>query len=285
MTLTQAIKIGSEILNSAGIENPEFNSGYLLTAVLGKNLLYPVSCPHHNLDNSIFRKFMNMIELRSKNHPPQYLIGKQWFRELQIKVGPGCFIPRPETELMVEQVLAEFSPDDQGIIIEICTGSGAIAIDLANNLPQMDIIAIDISLPGLNWAKKNQYTLSLYDNLTLVNADLLNCLVTHQHLRAIVVNPPYIPSEQIKYLSPEIINHEPHLALDGGETGLEVIEKIICQSAAILPEKASLYMELGHNQHETVEKLLLQQGFNDIVFYKDFMQYNRIVRARINEII
>ncbi|MGC9365683.1 MAG: peptide chain release factor N(5)-glutamine methyltransferase [bacterium] len=285
MTLTQAIKIGSDILNSAGIENPEFNSRYLLTALLDKNLLYPVSCPHHNIENFVFTKFMRLVRLRSKNHPTQYLIGKQWFRELQIKVGPGCFIPRPETELIVEQVLTEFSPEDKGIIIEICTGSGAIAIDLANNLPQMNIMAMDISARGLIWAKKNQQNLSAYDNLTLVNADLLNCIISHHHIRAIVVNPPYIPSEQIKYLSPEIQNHEPHLAVDGGEAGLEVIEEIICQCASILPEKASLYMELGHNQHNAVQKLLLQQGFNDIVFYKDFMQYNRIVRARINEII
>ena len=219
--------------------------------------------------------------------PVQYLVGETPWRNFSITVTPDVLIPRPETELIIDiaKTLANQSPMVKQLLsgnwADVGTGSGAIAIGLAHTFPQAKIHATDISSQALKIAKRNAAKNNLTDRITFHQGNWLTPLISLKgHLAAIVTNPPYIPTATVPTLQPEVNNHEPHLALDGGPDGLDYLRTLIEDGIAYLKPGGLLLTELMAGQAQTVANLLKQQdSYSKISTHKDLSGIERFVSA------
>ncbi len=215
--------------------------------------------------------------------PIQYLLGTTTWRDFELVVSPAVLIPRPETELIIDIASERTSPTRNDIWFDLGTGSGAIAIGLAKALPNTSIYAIDLSLEALAIAKANAIRLGVQNRITFEQGNWLSSSLFapfRQRVAAIVSNPPYIPSSDVLELQPEVVNHEPHLALDGGLDGLNSIRELVDTGAEYLEHGGMLLMEMMLGQGDAVVDLLLKQGcYEQIEVIKDLAGIDRFVIA------
>jgi release factor glutamine methyltransferase len=224
--------------------------------------------------------------------PVQYLVGKTYWRDFELFVSPAVLIPRPETESIIDIALAASNRiQQQGIWVDLGTGSGAIAIGLARELPAAKIFAVDWSLKALEIARRNVHHLDAIDSQALrlsqrIHFSQGSWWSSLGHLQGQVAgmlsNPPYIPSEEVLRLQPEVTNHEPHLALDGGVDGLAAIRLLVETAPDYLQDGGIWLIEMMAGQGETVRDLLTQQGsYTDIQIINDLAGLDRFVSAKI----
>jgi release factor glutamine methyltransferase len=220
------------------------------------------------------------VELRT---PVQYLVGITPWRDFELVVSPAVLIPRPETEAIVDMVLAVSDEEQQqGEWVDLGTGSGAIAIGLARKLPQAQIHAVDLSQSALDIARHNANRLGVLDRVDFYQGKWWEPIA---HLRGrlsgMVSNPPYIPSETVLGLQAEVVRHEPHLALDGGVDGLEAIRILVNTAPEYLQPGGIWLIEMMANQGEQVRALLMQRGcYTDIQIIQDLAGLDRFAIAR-----
>jgi release factor glutamine methyltransferase len=216
--------------------------------------------------------------------PVQYLVGTTCWRDFELVVSPAVLIPRPETESIIDIAVAESSQlQQQGIWVDLGTGSGAIAIGLARELPNAEIYAVDYSLAALAVARINATRLDVIDRLNFSQGNWWSSLVQLQgKVSGMLSNPPYIPSEQVLRLQPEVTQHEPHLALDGGVDGLAAIRLLVDTAPEYLQAGGIWLIEMMAGQGETVRDLLVAQGsYTDIQIINDLSGLDRFVLAKI----
>jgi release factor glutamine methyltransferase len=221
------------------------------------------------------------IELRI---PVQYLAGKTPWRDFDLLVTPDVLIPRPETELTIDIVRECASPTHKaGIWVDLGTGSGAIAIGLARTMPQAKVAAVDTSTRALAIARTNADRWGLSDRISFHLGSWWSPLVHLQgQVSGMVSNPPYIPSATVLTLDPEVVNHEPHLALDGGEDGLDAIRLLIAESPAYIVSGGIWLIEIMTGQSTAVIELLTQSDrYTDIHSIEDLAGCDRFVRAQV----
>ncbi|WP_260703164.1 peptide chain release factor N(5)-glutamine methyltransferase [Edaphobacter flagellatus] len=220
------------------------------------------------------------ITRRLRHEPIQYITGTQEFFGLTFTVTPAVLIPRPETEHLIETVLERLPHDRPTHIVDVGTGSGAIAIALAVHLPQANITAVDLSPAALDVARSNTRTHGLDARIRFVLSDLLNALSsepTYGHLDAIVSNPPYVPSFDAPQLHPQVREHEPTQALFAGPDGLDIYRRLIPQAHAALKSGGLLAMEIGHGQRDALTILL--SPWKNVCFLDDLQGIPRVVLA------
>jgi len=257
-----------------GIPNPRLDAELLLAHVLKCKRVDLYVGFEKTVSEKHLSEFKTLIERRAKREPLQYIIGETEFWGLKIKVTPDVLIPRPETELLVEEAL-KFPMAVE--ILDIGTGSGCIAIALAKHLPDSKIVATDISKEALEIAKENAEAHGVADRIEFVASDIasilpgarlrptppnppsvrsdgMNPILAHGKFDLIVSNPPYIPTSEFPDLQPEVRDFEPRKALDGGKAGLEVIGKILQEAPDFLKEGGRLLMEVGEGQAERIKK-------------------------------
>jgi len=213
--------------------------------------------------------------------PLQYLIGELTWREFQLQVAPGVLIPRPETELLIDLVLASDVAKTAGHWADLGTGSGAIAIGLAHAFPQITVHGVDRSPEALAIARRNAANSPFSDRLQFYQGDWFSPL---KHLKgqliAMVANPPYIPTALIDELQPEVAHHEPHLALDGGSDGLDCIRTLVNAAPDYLHSGGLWLVEMMAGQAEQVQELLAENGnYRQIEIYPDFAGIKRFALA------
>jgi release factor glutamine methyltransferase len=239
-------------------------------------------------------RYESLILRRLANEPIQYITGEQEFYSLALHVSPAVLIPRPETEFLVEAVLAEFNPASHLQILDIGTGSGAISIALAHHLPNAHVTATDISSAALAVASSNAARHHLSSRIRFVEADLLDALAPCEAAfdapgspasglgslgwDAIVSNPPYVPTGDRATLHPQVRDFEPAAALFAGPDGLEVYRRLIPHARAALKPGGLLALEIGHGQRDAVAALLA--GWNTLLFVDDLQQIPRTALAR-----
>lgn len=216
------------------------------------------------------------IARRLTCEPVQYIRGEQEFYGLSLRVTPAVLIPRPETEHLVEAVLSRLPHDQPVRILDVGTGSGAIAIALAVHLPLAQIVAVDISAAALTVASENAQTHRVAGRIHFLQSDLLQAL-PGETFDAIVSNPPYVPTADRMTLHPQVLDHEPQLALFAGTTGLEMYTRIVPQALAALRPAGRLAMEIGWGQQVALADLLA--GWSDLSFVKDLQDISRVVLA------
>jgi len=223
-----------------------------------------------------------LIQRRAANEPIQYITGEQEFYGLALRVTPAVLIPRPETELLVEAVLTEVKQGGLKSalrILDVGTGSGAIAIALAHNLPSARITAVDLSGTALEVAVVNTARHQLMDRIQFIESDLLEGLASDGlPFDVIVSNPPYVPANDRASLHPQVRDYEPGVALFAGADGLDIYRRLIPQARAALLPNGLLALEIGHGQREAIASLL--SGWNEVRFVDDLQQIARIAVAR-----
>ena len=224
------------------------------------------------------------IDRVEQRKPVQYLVGTAFWRDFELVVSPAVLIPRPETESMIDIALAASTRiQQQGIWVDLGTGSGAIAIGLAKTLPMAKIFAVDTSTEALNIAKVNATRLNVLSQINFSQGNWWSSLVQlKSKVAAMIANPPYIPSVEVFRLQPEVVNHEPHLALDGGLDGLDAIRILVDTAPEYLQPGGLWLIEMMAGQGAAVVKLLEQQGsYTDIEIIDDLAGLDRFVLARL----
>ena len=230
-------------------------------------------CEHAEKHNLSAAETSQLVARRCQGEPFQYVLGNTEFFGLELAVGPGVLIPRPETEELVEHCLQELYPG-HGDILDLCTGSGAIACALAANLPGASVLGTDISLRALVWARKNQRNLRL-DNLSFRQSDLFEEIPRERHFSLIAANPPYVTAEEYENLPDDIRLYEPQLALLAAENGCLFHRLIASQASDFLLPDGMLIMEIGCDQGQAVRQILLDHHYRNVRILADLAGRDR----------
>lgn len=285
MRAIEALKEVTGVLKGFGIESPEKEAEILLKCGLNINAL-EIYRDNQELKNTEITTLKNILNRRLLHEPIQYICGYEEFLGLKILVGRGVLIPRPETELLVEEaVMAIKGQESEVRILDLCTGSGCIALALAKEFPDAQVYGVDVSEVAIWYANKNA-EINGINNVTFLKGNLFEPIgrefIDHG-LRfsadLIISNPPYIKRNEIKNLQPEIKDWEPVIALDGGMDGIDFYREIIPQARHFLTNKGIIMFELGNNQAEYVSEILISVGYINIKIIKDYKGTKRIIQA------
>lgn len=223
-------------------------------------------------------RLMDLVGRRVQGEPLQYLTGLAGFRRLELRIGPGALVPRPETESLAGRAI-ELAPRN-GIVVDIGTGAGPIALALADERPDLTVIGTEISADALEWARLNRDELGA--KVELIQCDLFEGLPNHlrRGIDVIVSNPPYVSENERSSLPREVADHEPGVALFSGHDGLEVFDRIACSAKGWLRDGGLLLSEIGDRQGETVLRLLTHLGYDSPAIRADLVGRPRIAEAR-----
>jgi release factor glutamine methyltransferase len=249
----------------------------ILCEVMGVKVEFLIRYPDKALTVSEIAHFQELVTQRATGHPLPYLLGKQAFYDLEVAVTPAVLIPRPETELLVEQALEWAKSRPSLTIADVGTGSGVIALTLAKHLPQAQVIGLDISPEALLVAKGNARTLDLAERITWYEGDLLKPVLDRsQKVDLIVANLPYIATAELASLS--VAEYEPHVALDGGADGLQAIRALLEQAPHALAAQGAMFLEIGAGQGQPVQSLA-QQAFagRTVTLHADLAGHDRLI--------
>lgn len=275
MTLQQMLQWGAGWLKEREVPEADLNAWYLLADCFQMERSGYFLHQEEEVDAGKEKKFRQMIEKRGQRIPLEYILGYTEFMGLKFEVDSHVLIPRQDTECLVEQVLP-FCPGKK--VLDLCTGSGCIGISLAVLGGPAAVVLADVSGEALKVAEKNaenhgvKIVFCQGDLFENVPADLFDVIVS---------NPPYIASEEIQKLMPEVQDHEPVLALDGREDGLYFYRKIIELSPSHLADQGMLAFEIGYDQGESVAELMRKKGFQQVEVKKDLAGLDRIVTGHI----
>jgi len=220
---------------------------------------------------------MELVRRRVAGEPLQYLTGLAGFRRLELKIGPGALVPRPETESLAGRAI-ELIPQG-GTVVDIGTGAGPIALSIADERPDVRVIATEISDDALEWARKNRDELGL--DVELIHCDLFEGLANElrRAIDVVISNPPYISENERSSLPTEVADHEPDVALFAARDGLEIFERIAFSAKGWLVSGGVLLSEIGDRQGETVTRLLTHLGYESPVIREDLVGRPRIAEA------
>jgi len=222
-----------------------------------------------------------LVERRRAHEPIAYILGEREFYGRRFEVTPEVLIPRPDTETLVEQALALLRADaPEGRVLDLCTGSGAIALSLAAELPDRRVVATDVSEPALAVAARNAAQLGVADRVELRAGDLFAALPAGERFALITANPPYVGAHELPTLAADVRDYEPHLALDAGSDALVFYRRIAREAPAYLAPGASLLVEVGYTQASDVVALLRERGLLDVRTHKDLAGIERVVIGR-----
>lgn len=280
--LKDLIKDGIEKLQKASDLDATVDAWLLAEEVLGITRAQYFINPQRLVDKEDADKFFKFIDMRCNKIPLQHITGKQEFMGLSFNVNEDVLIPRQDTELLVESVLNYLKQKMKGKkvkVLDMCTGSGCIAISIKKLAENVDVTAVDLSQKALKVAIDNANQLDA--KVTFIESDLFENVSGKYDI--IVSNPPYISKSDIETLMEEVKNHEPMMALDGDEDGLKFYKKISEKLNEYLSDGGMIFYEIGYDQGKTVPDILKQYNFKDINVYKDLSGNDRVVIARKGE--
>ena len=255
--------------------NARRDAELLLLRTLQQNQAWLLTHPEAGLTPAQLTQFEQWLARRANHEPIQYILGEQEFYGLTFRVTPDVLIPRPETQHLVEAALARIPRSAPVQIADIGTGSGAIAVALAHNLPHAQITATDTSQAALAVARENAERHRVASRIHFLESDLLAALPGRRFF-AIVSNPPYVAASEI--LEPQVLDYEPHAALFAGPTGLEIYQRLIPQAWQSLVPAGWLLLEIGHGQQPALAELLT--GWDEVSFLPDLQGIPRVASAR-----
>lgn len=278
MKIAQLLAKGYEILKYNNIESYMIDTQLLLCNVLNVDKLYIMLNRDKEVASDKVLKYLNLIELRGSKMPIKYILGTAEFMGLNLKVKEGVLIPRPDTEILVEECINIVKKNNLKDICDLCCGSGAIGISIANYTENTNVKLYDISDVALEVTEENIKYNNLKDKCEVYYSNLLEKVKKDTIKFDIVVsNPPYIRKDVIPTLMEDVKNFEPHLALDGGEDGLIFYREITNQSVEVLNHNGYLAFEIGHDQKKEVMDILLDKGFTNVYCLKDLYNNDRVV--------
>ncbi len=264
------------------VSEPRRSAEWLLSAATGLSRVELYAHHDRPLSAEERARFRDGIERRVAGEPLQYVTGEMPFRHLVLRVRPGVFIPRPETEVLVDVALAALPVTDETIAIDLCTGSGAVAVSLAIENPWAIVYATDLNPLAVETTWDNAARAGAGGRVNAFEGDLFEPLPAEVHGRAelVVANPPYIPSADIPTLPAEVLGFEPRLALDGGADGLETARRIVAEAPEWLTPGGTLAMELDETRVGDMAHELAAAGWRDVRVTRDLAGRDRVVGGR-----
>lgn len=278
-TILKVLQWTAEYFSTKGFEQPRADAEVLLSHVLGMERIRLYLNYDRPLSPEELARFRSLIRRRAAFEPAQYIIGKQEFWSLPFEVTPSVLIPRPETEVLVEKAL-DLIGRSPSLVLDLGTGSGAIAVALAHERPDVRVIAADKSYSALCVAKRNAARNGVSERISFVGMDLFTALRPQSQFDLIVSNPPYISDAEFLDLAPEIANYEPHSALrGGGKRGLGLIRKILEQFHAYLKPNGSLLVEIGQGQAQILEEDFPAIYAGKFCFLEDYSGIKRVLHV------
>ena len=279
MTIKQTLAKGTIMLKSSNIESPKLKARLLLQYILKKPRQYLIVYDNQEVDKKAQWEYFVNIEKLTKGVPLQHITHTQEFMKMDFYVDENVLIPRPDTEILVEEVIKIAQKIDSPKILDLCTGSGAIAISLKKYIPNAQVFAVDISKKALEIAQKNANRLEA--NVKFIESNLFD-KVRKEKFDIIVSNPPYIKKSDINYLSQEV-QKEPQIALDGGYDGLDFYRKISYQAIDYLKFGSYLCFEIGFDQKEEVMEIIDKvEHYKGTYCKKDLCGNDRIIITQVN---
>lgn len=288
-TIREAYREASSLLSKGGVEEAARHAEMLIQEILGWDRTQFLLRSDEPFPEDQTSRLEAMLARRLNGEPLQYIIGEQEFYGLPFRVNPAVLIPRPETELLVEEVMKRGRAMAEGTadvprVLDIGTGSGAIAVTLAVLCPEWRITASDISREALQVAEENAERNGVGASIEWVQGDLLSPWLGQGEDRfqfdIVVSNPPYIPEEEIESLQTEVRKYEPHTALSGGSDGLRIYARLVEQLKSVQRKPRIVAFEVGYGQHEDVGQMLTDVGaWDEVVFVQDLAGIQRHVIA------
>ncbi len=271
--LTQAVKR----LEQNDVGSPRMNAEVLLMFVLNCDRAYVYAHPERELTSDELQRYDEALETRSRGVPSQYITGHQEFWGLDFIVNPAVLIPRPETEHVIETVVPLAREAERPRIVDVGTGSGCIAIALAHELPQAEITAVDLSSEALDVARLNAARLQVESRIRFLQSDLL-ASVSDEQFDFVVSNPPYVGECEADRVQREVRKFEPHMAVFGGEQGLDIIQRLVSQAWPVLHDGGWLVMEIGFTQSRAVLEML--SDWSEAQAIPDLQGIPRVIAAK-----
>ena len=275
MNLQSALFEANKILAKNNIQSSKLDSEILLSKVLNKDRKFIILNLDKSLDSENYKKFKNLISQRLTRKPIAYLVGKKDFWKYEFYIFDGTLIPRPETELIIEEALRIFKHKDKINVLEIGIGSGCILLSILKEKENFKGVGIDISKKCVELSKINALKLDIYNRVKFFKSDVDNFFYDKYDL--IISNPPYIKNHDLKYLEIDVAKFEPRLALDGGIDGLSKIIKFVDKSSHLLKKGGKLILEINFNQGNKVKKILEKKGFYINKVLKDLEKKDRCI--------
>ena len=275
MNIENILKEGINILQKNKIANPQLDSEILLSNSIKRDKKHIILNPKEVLNSEQLGKFKNLIERRKKGEPIAYLINKKEFWKDEFFVNKDVLIPRPDSELIIEQVLKIYSKEVQLQVLDIGTGSGCILLSILKERSNFYGTGIDISKKSINVSKLNAKQLNLTNRVKFFHSSVDNFKIGKYDL--IVSNPPYIELFNLKYLEKDVINFEPKLALSGGFDGFSKIRNVINKAKTLIKKNGKFILEIGFNQKNKVKKILKEEGFYVNKTIRDYGNNDRCI--------
>ena len=275
MNIIETLNRGINILKANKIQNPYLDSEILLSEAINKDKKYIILSSKETLSNKQLKNFNTFIERRKNGEPIAYLVNKKEFWKDEFYVNKNVLIPRPDTELIVEQVLKIYPKQSQSQILDIGTGSGCILLSILKERPNFYGTGIDISKKSINVSKFNAKKLNLTNRTKFIHSSIDNFKIGKYNI--IVSNPPYIEILNLKYLEKDVVNFEPKLALNGGFDGLSKIRNVINKASNLIKKNGKFILEIGFNQKSKVQKILKEEGFYLNKAIKDYGNNDRCI--------
>ena len=275
MNIEDILNKGIKILRENKIASPQLDSEILLSNSINRDKKHIILNPKELLNSDQSKKFNSLIERRIKGEPVAYLINKKEFWNEEFFVNKGVLIPRPDTEIIIEQVLKIYSKNSQLQALDIGTGSGCILLSILKERPNFYGTGIDISKKSINVSKLNAKLLNLTTRAKFFHSSVDNFKIGKYDL--IVSNPPYIELFNLKYLEKDVINFEPKLALSGGFDGFSKIRKVINKAKILIKKNGKFILEIGFNQKNKVTKILKEEGFYVNKAIRDYGNNDRCI--------
>ena len=286
MTLRELLGLGTDLLKAGNVGDALPEAESLLCHLLNKDRIHLYACGREPVNEDLTRRFMDLLGQRAEGKPLQYILGTVEFMGIPLTVDPSVLIPRQDTELLAEEALralAGLVPSGESPqILDLCTGSGALAIAVAKAVPEARVTAADLSAGALEVARGNASAAGVAGRIRFCQGDLFDALQGQGDFHMILSNPPYIASGVIGSLAVEIRDHEPRMALDGGPDGLDLIRRILRASPGYLKPGGWLLMEIGYDQADAVRALARGVGkvFPAVEILRDLGGNDRVFKAR-----
>lgn len=257
----------------------------ILCRILDVDRMYLLVHGNDILEEGVLKEFEDAFEKRMQGMPVQYIVKHQEFMGLDFFVDEGVLIPRPDTEILIEEILKLSEDREKLNILDIGTGSGAITVSLAKFLKGSKVYSMDISSKAIEIASKNAVNNGVSGRIEFINQDMLEFLdrpFLNNEIDILVSNPPYIPSNVINDLQIEVKKYEPRIALDGGNDGFDFYRAIINNAHKILTKNGILAFEVGHDQAEVIKELMNGAEYKNIKIIKDLAMIDRVVIGELN---
>jgi len=278
MNINQAIQEATNLLNKNNIKSSKIDSEILMAKAIKKKREYIILNSNKPLQNDSYNYFKNLIKDRSYGKPIAYLVGNKEFWKYKFKVSDGVLIPRPDTEIIIEEFLKLTKNKSKLKVLDIGVGSGCLLLSILKEKKDFYGIGIDVSKKCINTSKINAYKLGLKNRVKFFKSDVDN--FNYHKYDLIISNPPYINKLDLKYLEREVYEFEPREALDGGLDGLSEIRKVIKKSSELIKKNGIFFLEIAFDQKEKVRKLLNNKGFYIERILKDFAKNDRCIISR-----